>query len=107
VKRGSNRVGQVRPERTPSVTARQFIETWQTSLSIAEVARKVHRSRGCVKVRAYRFRQRGVPLKEFDPVLIELPDWDALAEFARSLVAEADVPTEPKPSHPHGPGDAE
>ena len=96
MKRGSNR-GPVRPERTPSVTARQFIEVWQRSSSLAEVARKVHRSKGTVRVRAYRFRQRGVPLKEFEPVLIDLPDWDELAELARALVAESDVPEEPRP----------
>jgi hypothetical protein len=55
-------------------------------------------------VRAFRYRRRGVPLKEFDPVLIELPDWDELAKFARSLVAEPDVRKDP---HPSGLGDAE
>jgi hypothetical protein len=90
----------------PSVSPKVFIETWQRSSSVAEVARKVHRSKGCVRVRAFRFRQRGVPLKEFEPVLIELPNWDELAEFARSLVVGADVPKEPLPFHLPGLGDA-
>src|SRR5439155_15020600 len=37
-----------------------------------------------IRVRAYRYRQAGVPLKEFPPV--ELPNWPKLAEFAASLV---------------------
>jgi hypothetical protein len=39
-------------------------------------------------VRAFRYRKLGVPLKEFPPVEVELPDWDVLAEYAASLLPE-------------------
>jgi len=71
----------VEPER---VTAREFIEVWQSSSSIAEVSKKTGIRKKAVHVRAYRYRQVGIPLKVFPPV--ELPDWDQLAEYARSLL---------------------
>jgi hypothetical protein len=39
-------------------------------------------------VRAFRYRQEGVPLKEFPEVIIEPIDWDALAEYASELMNE-------------------
>jgi hypothetical protein len=72
------------------VSPREFIRVWQTSASVAEVASKVRRKKNACRVRAYRYRQLGVPLKEFPPVEVELPDWDELAEYAASLLPEED-----------------
>jgi hypothetical protein len=70
----------------PPVSARKFVEVWQGSQSVAEVAAKVHRKKNAVRQRAFRYRRLGIPLKEFPPVEIELPDWDELAEYAASLL---------------------
>jgi hypothetical protein len=70
------------------VSPRQFIQAWQTSSSLAEVAAKVRLNNNACRVRAYRYRQLGVPLKEFPPVEVELPDWDELAQYAASLLPE-------------------
>jgi hypothetical protein len=45
------------------------------------------------KVRAYRYRHRGVPLKrhEVDPPVGLSPDWQALVRYAASLVAPSDA----------------
>jgi hypothetical protein len=88
MKRRKTRVGE-ESEPTPSVSAREFVRIWQTSATVAEVARKVGRSKNAVRVRAFRYRAwRGVPLKTFPPVEVELIDWDALAEYAESLGPE-------------------
>jgi hypothetical protein len=71
-----------------TVSPREFIRVWQTSASVAEVASKVRRKKNACRVRAFRYRQLGVPLKEFPPVEVELPDWDELAEYAASLLPE-------------------
>ncbi len=78
----------VEPER---ITPREFIAAWQSSFSIAEVSKKTGIRKKAVRVRAYRYRQAGIPLKEFPPV--ELPNWDELADFAASLVPKKPVPT--------------
>jgi hypothetical protein len=70
------------------VSPREFIRVWQTSASVAGVAVRVRRRKNACRVRAYRYRQMGVPLKEFPPVEVELPDWDELAEYAPSLHTE-------------------
>ena len=77
----------------PSVTAREFIRIWQTSNSVAEVAMNVRRKKNAVRVRAFRYRGMGIPLKEFPPVDVELPDWDELADYAASLISEDEDPT--------------
>ncbi|HZZ78464.1 MAG TPA: hypothetical protein VFE62_08095 [Gemmataceae bacterium] len=72
-------------------TPKQFIETWQTSASTTEVAEKLRMNTRQVRVRACRYRRRGVPLKLFawpDP-----PDWDELADYAASLVPGEDKTT--------------
>ncbi len=69
-----------------SNSPREFIKTWQESSSVAEVARKLDCTGNAVRVRAYRYRLRGIPFKEFPPVEIELPDWPALARYAEELV---------------------
>lgn len=79
-----------RQRKQPPVTVppREFIEAWQGSNSVAEVARKVRSRKPAVRVRAWRFRQRGVPLKEFPPVEIEPTDWAELARYAAELGGE-------------------
>lgn len=73
------------------VDARKFIEIWQTSTSVAEVAAKTRSKKGACKVRAYRYRQRGVPLKEFPPVEIEPINWDELADYAELVEVQFDM----------------
>ena len=68
------------------LTARDFIRVWQTSNSVAEVAQRVCRRKGAVRMRAFRYRRFGVPLKEFPATVIETPDWDELAQYAESLM---------------------
>ena len=80
----------VDPERA---TAREFITIWQNSNSVAEVAKKVGCRKGAARLRAYRYRRLGIPLKDFPPV--ELPDWDELAEYAESLLPEGAVSSRP------------
>jgi hypothetical protein len=108
MKRRDNRVGQVRPEQAPTVTAREFVRIWQTASSVAEVAKKVGRSKNACRVRAHRYREYwDVPLKYFPVIEVEPIDWDELGEFARSLMAESEGPTEPQDFHPFGPVDAD
>jgi hypothetical protein len=66
------------------VTPAQFIEIWQSSASVAQVARRARCTKGAVRRRAYRYRKLGIPLKQFEPPL--LPDWDWLKEYAQSLL---------------------
>lgn len=81
--------------RSAPVSPREFIRIWQQSESLAEVAMKVRRNKNACRVRAHRYRELGVPLKEFPVVVIEPPDWDELAEYAESLIAEDDDAGEP------------
>src|SRR5262245_14367174 len=67
-------------------TARQFVESWQTPSSLAEVAMKARMKKSACRVRASRYRQLGIPLKEFPPVIIEPTNWSELAEYAAHLV---------------------
>jgi hypothetical protein len=70
----------------PTVSAREFVRIWQTTTSVAEVAKKVGRSKNACRVRAFRYREwRGVPLKYFPPVELEELDWGELAKYAESL----------------------
>lgn len=75
-------------QKAPLVPPREFIRIWQSAESVAEVAMKVRRSKNACRVRAFRYRDLGVPLKEFPPVIIEPPDWDELAEYAKSLIED-------------------
>src|SRR5262245_56894319 len=70
----------------PPVSARKFVEVRQGSESVAEVASKVHRKKNAVRQRAFRYRRLGIPLKEFPPVEVELPDSAELAQYAESLL---------------------
>jgi hypothetical protein len=69
------------------VSPQKFIEAWQTSNSVAEVASKLRMKKNQVRVRACRYRQRGVPLKEFPPVPLPVVDWEGLSQYAAELVA--------------------
>jgi len=73
------------------VSPREFIEAWQGSSSVAEVAKKTGMLKKTVRVRACRYRKVGIPLRDFPPV--EWPDWDELAEYAESLLPEGAVST--------------
>jgi hypothetical protein len=85
-------MGQRRQTEGPTtVSPREFIRVWQTSASVAEVASKVRRKKNACRVRAYRYRQMGVPLKVFPPVEVELPDWDELADYAASLLPDGEA----------------
>jgi hypothetical protein len=79
-KRGCAVVGPVSP--------REFIKAWQESNSVAEVAQKVRAKKNAVRVRAFRYRQLGIPLKEFPPVEYEPTDWGQLAQYAEDLLDE-------------------
>jgi hypothetical protein len=67
-------------------TPREFVEVWQGSASVAEVAAKLGRRRSAVRLRARRYRQRGIPLKYLPPC--EPTDWDELARYAAELVGD-------------------
>jgi hypothetical protein len=67
---------------------REFIKAWQESSSLAEVAQKVRSKKNACRVRAYRYRQEGVPLKEFPVVFAEPTDWDELSEYAAGLLPD-------------------
>lgn len=71
-----------------AVSARDFIGIWQTSSSIAEVARKCGAGKNACRVRCYRYRQMGIPLKEFPVVVVEPTDWHELADYAASLLED-------------------
>jgi hypothetical protein len=60
-------------------------------IAVAEGSKKTGIRKKAVRVRAYRYRQAGIPLKEFPPV--ELPDWDELAVLAKSLLPKGAVAT--------------
>ena len=88
-------------------TPQEFIRVWQTSTTLREACTKLRMKRAVAKVRAYRYRQRGVPLKQhdLDPLVECWPDWEELAWFAAELVAPSEAPggapagaTEPEPA---------
>jgi hypothetical protein len=70
-------------------TPREFVKAWQESSSVAEVSSKVRSKKNACKVRAYRYRKMGVPLKEFPPVEMPEMDWDDLAAYAKDVLKEA------------------
>jgi hypothetical protein len=78
----------------PWVTPERFVEAWQTSRTLREVCSRLKMRRAAVKVRAHRYRQRGVPLKQHepDPPLVMFPVWEDLAKYAVSLLAPSDTP---------------
>jgi hypothetical protein len=71
-----------------SISARQFIQTWQTSESVAEVADKLGLHYVSAFQRAARMRERGVPLKEMSG---RREDYESLADFAREFLDDEDA----------------
>jgi hypothetical protein len=81
-----------RKPQTVTVSPYDFVKAWQTSTSVAEVATKVRSKKNAVRVRAFRYRQKGVPLKEF-PAVEYVSDeeyWGELSKYAAELVAGQD-----------------
>ncbi len=71
---------------TVRVPPKEFVRVWQTSKTVAEVAQRLRAKKGTCRVRAFRYRKMGVPLKVYPPVEVELPDWDELADYAAELL---------------------
>jgi hypothetical protein len=80
------------------VPAREFIRIWQGADSLAEVAAKVRRKKSTCRVRAFRYRRLGVPLKVFPWVEPEEINWDELAEYAAELAANESGAVDPDAS---------
>ena len=82
-------MGYWRQKRGPYVPALKFIETWQTSDTVFEVMKKLKMRRSACNLRAKRYRERGVPLKELDPGYPHAGtyegQWEDLAEYAREI----------------------
>ena len=72
------------PKRIPP---KKFIEIWQTSDTLADVAVQAGSKKTACSVRAANLRNRGIPLKSFRALS---SDWDipTLAEYAQSLTGE-------------------
>jgi hypothetical protein len=70
------------------VLPRRFIEVWQKSEYVSDVAQKLRLSKGARRMRAWRYKNHcGVPLKVL-PTTRPAPviDWDEMAELAASLL---------------------
>jgi hypothetical protein len=80
------RKASARERQTVRARPHDFVKAWQESSSVAEVAAKVRSNKNACRTRAFRYREMGVPLKLFPPVMIEPPDWNELAEYAASLL---------------------
>lgn len=65
------------------VSPEEFVTTWQTSTSTAEVARKLGISLQSAISRSGNYRKKGVPLKRFGQVY--KCNYDALADLAKKL----------------------
>jgi hypothetical protein len=84
-------------------TPEQFIAAWQSSSSVRAVADKLKMNTNQVRTRACRYRQRGIPLKEYSwpgP-----PDWTALAAYAMKLGPQDRPTVEPKASQREADGE--
>tara|TARA_R110000824_G_scaffold268030_1_gene456741 strand:+ start:543 stop:860 length:318 start_codon:yes stop_codon:yes gene_type:complete len=66
------------------ITPEKFIEVWQISGSLSEVAQKLNMKKSAVSVRAATYRRKGIPLKKYDRggTALDIP---TLADYARSL----------------------
>jgi len=70
---------------TQKVDARTFVEAWQTSNSVDEVAQKTGLPKKYCSSRASTYRKRGVPLKRMTHTPRGGEDWQELADFARTF----------------------
>ena len=70
-----------------NVTAEAFIEAWQTSNTKAVVMEKTGMNKNAVSQRAYTYRKRGVPLRNFKGAGARRSpeEWARLAELAQSF----------------------
>jgi hypothetical protein len=66
-------------------TPKEFIQAWQQSTSVKEVATKLGMNTNNCHVRASRYRARGIPLKDFPAAPLPSWDWDELAAYAEEL----------------------
>ncbi len=68
------------------VDAHTFIEVWQTSSSITEVARLTGMSKQAVRSREHNYRtQRNISLKKYESHSGNHLDWNELERYARSF----------------------
>jgi hypothetical protein len=69
-----------------------FIKASQESSSLAEVAMKTKAKRNACRVRGNRYKDMGVPLKEFppEPFITCEEWWEDLRQYAESLLPEED-----------------
>ena len=78
-------------KRKERISARQFIDVWQTSSSVDEAATRLQIGTGYAHSRASWFRtKKNIPLKSFPRKKgggRKMTDWEALREFAKSLAA--------------------
>ena len=63
------------------LNAKKFIEIWQSSKTLEEVAEKMHEPKTAIANRAQYYRKRGIPLKKF----AQHYDWDSLKNYAESF----------------------
>jgi hypothetical protein len=79
----------MRKRKYTHATPRQFVEAWQLSDFVREVAKKVGSTKSACSRRATRYRRMEVPLKFMDGMNYHYPtDGDELATYARELAPE-------------------
>jgi len=71
-----------------AVDPKAFVEAWQHSATVDEVADKLKVDKSTVQRRAHYFRKRGVPLKAMSAAGQYKIDWAELAEFAEQQLPE-------------------
>jgi hypothetical protein len=67
------------------VSAKAFVETLQSSGSLSEVAQKLKMKRSAARLRAFRYRGHGVPLKGFPPAPLPVVDWQRFTVYAERV----------------------
>jgi hypothetical protein len=65
------------------LTVQQFIETWEKSASVTEVAEKTKLTKPTVQAKATQLRKLGIPLKKFKGVRHRIDVEDALKLLAK------------------------
>jgi hypothetical protein len=78
----------MRKRKYSHATPREFVEAWQQSSCVRQVARKVGSTKRACSRRASRYRDMGVGLKYMSDIPCEPTDWDELARYARELAPE-------------------